>query len=195
MFRKTSRAARDRTDRILAGHGVRVGQQFVLEALWREGGLTSGELARRIRVETPTVVRGVGRTEAAGLIVRDALVTTDLDATIRFYGEVVGATERRGRHCFIKPGDDSETWGLHLFEQHGAEVFAYPDTFERYALVPGTLQHVAFALPDEVATLALRRRLATFGVDITGITDLGPVSNMLLRDNNGLLLEATWARS
>ena len=70
VFRKASRAARERTDRVLAGHGVRVGQQVVLEALWREDGLTPGELARRIGVETPTVVRGVGRMEAAGLVVR-----------------------------------------------------------------------------------------------------------------------------
>ena len=70
VFRQASRAARERTDRVLAGHGVRVGQQFVLEALWREDGLTPGELARRIGVETPTVVRGVGRMEAAGLVAR-----------------------------------------------------------------------------------------------------------------------------
>jgi len=131
-----------------------------------------------------------------------ALVTPDLDATIRFYGdvlgmgigEVVGATGRQGRHCFVKPGD-AETWGLHFFEQPDAEVFAYPETFERYAFIPGALQHVAFALPDEEAALALRRRLAAFGVDMTGVTNLGMVSNMLFRDNNGLLLEATWPRS
>ncbi len=131
-----------------------------------------------------------------------AHVTPDLDATIRFYGdvlgmrvgEVVGATERQGRHCFIKPGD-VETWGLHFFEQPDAEVFAYPETFERYPFVPGALQHVAYALPDEAAALALRRRLAVFGVKMTGITNLGPVSNMLFRDNNGLLFEATWVRS
>ena len=70
VFRRASRVARERTDRVLAGHGVRVGQQIVLEALWREDGLTPGELARRIGVETPTVVRGVGRMEAAGLVVR-----------------------------------------------------------------------------------------------------------------------------
>ena len=77
-----------------------------------------------------------------------ALVTPDLDATIRFYGdvlgmrvgEVIGATEQQGRHCFIKPGDDSETWGLHFFERPDAEVFAYPETFERYAFVPRALQ-------------------------------------------------------
>jgi hypothetical protein len=45
--------------------------------------------------------------------------------------EVVGATERQARHCFIKPGD-VETWGCPFFEQPDAEVFAYPKTFERY---------------------------------------------------------------
>ena len=132
-----------------------------------------------------------------------ALVTPDLDATIHFYGdvlgmrvgEVVGAAGRQGRHCFIKPGDGSETWGLHFFEQPDAEVFAYPETFERHAFVPGALQHVAFALPDEAAALALRRRLDAFGVGMTDITNLGSVTNMLFRDNNGLLLEATWMRS
>jgi len=70
MFRRATRLARERTDRALSGHGVRVGQQFVLEELWREDGLTPGELARRVGVETPTVVRGVGRMEAAGLLKR-----------------------------------------------------------------------------------------------------------------------------
>jgi catechol 2,3-dioxygenase-like lactoylglutathione lyase family enzyme len=132
-----------------------------------------------------------------------ALVTPDLDATIRFYGDVLGmrvgevisATERQGRHCFIKPGDTVETWGLHFFERPDAEVFAYPETFERYAFVPGALQHVAFALPDEAAALALRRRLTAFGVEMTDTTNLGEVSNMLFRDNSGLLLEAAWVRS
>jgi hypothetical protein len=61
--------------------------------------------------------------------------------------------------------------------------------------LPGALQHVAFALPDEGSAHSLRRRLAAAGVEVTDITDLGPISNMLFRDNNGLLLEATWARS
>ena len=129
-----------------------------------------------------------------------ALATPDLDETIYFYGKVlgmsvgkvVGATEQQGRHCFVKPGDDTETWGIHFFEHPDAQVFAWPGTFERFTLVPGALQHVAFALPDEDAALALRRRLSTFGVDATPSTSLGWVSNMLFRDNNGLLLEATW---
>lgn len=129
-----------------------------------------------------------------------ALVTPDLDETIRFYGdilgmgvgEVVGATERQGRHCFVKPGDDSETWGFHFFEHPDAQLFPWPEG-ERFAFVPGALQHAAFALPDGEAALALRRRLEEFGVEVTPSTNLGRISNMLFRDNNGLLLEATWA--
>lgn len=129
-----------------------------------------------------------------------ALVTPDLDATICFYGEVLGmrvsdvfpATERQGRHCFIKPGG-AQTDGLHFFEHPDARLFPWPEASERFVVVPGALQHIAFALPDEQAALALRRRLAAFGVEATPVANLGPVSNMLFKDNNGLLLEATWA--
>ena len=58
-------------DVALSEHGVRVGQHFVLEQLWREDGLTPGELAKRIGVETPTVTRAVQRMEAADLARRE----------------------------------------------------------------------------------------------------------------------------
>lgn len=58
-------------DAALSEHGVRVGQHFVLEQLWREDGLTPGELAKRIGVETPTVTRAVQRMEAADLAQRE----------------------------------------------------------------------------------------------------------------------------
>ena len=70
VFRRVTRVARVRSDAGLAGHGVRVGQQFVLEEEWREDGLTPGELARRIGVERSTIVRGIGRIESAGLPTR-----------------------------------------------------------------------------------------------------------------------------
>lgn len=60
-----------RVDAALSEHGVRVGQHFVLEQLWREDGLTPGELAKRIGVETPTVTRAVQRMEAADLAQRE----------------------------------------------------------------------------------------------------------------------------
>lgn len=55
----------------LSEHGVRVGQHFVLQQLWLEDGLTPGELAKRIGVETPTVTRAVQRMEAADLAKRE----------------------------------------------------------------------------------------------------------------------------
>ncbi len=58
-------------DAALSEHGVRVGQHFVLEQLWREDGLTPGELAKRIGIETPTVTRAVQRMEAADLAQRE----------------------------------------------------------------------------------------------------------------------------
>lgn len=128
-----------------------------------------------------------------------ALVTPDLDATKEFYAGVLGmrivaefpATDRNGRHCVVEPGE-TEAWGLHFFERPDARIFPYPDVLRRFAFVPGALQHIAFALPGEAEALALRERLAAFGIPATEIGDLGAVRNMLFRDNNGLLLEATW---
>jgi catechol 2,3-dioxygenase-like lactoylglutathione lyase family enzyme len=128
-----------------------------------------------------------------------ALVTPDLDATIVFYQDILGmaaspilpASPHNGRHCFIKPGA-TDSWGLHIFEQPEAQIFAYPREMPRFAVVPGALQHIAFALPDEAAALLLRERLERHGVAPTPFTTLGRVRNMLFHDNNGLLLEATW---
>ncbi|MGQ0604551.1 MAG: VOC family protein [Anaerolineales bacterium] len=128
-----------------------------------------------------------------------ALVTPDLTATIEFYTMVLGmsliaehpATDRNGRHCFIRPGE-TEAWGLHFFEQPEAQLFPYPEGLQRFVFVQGALQHIAFALPNREAALALRERLNAAGVPTTGINTLGPISNFLFRDNTGLLLEAAW---
>ena len=53
-------------------HGVRAGQQFILECLWAADGQTPGELAKRLDLATPTVTRAATRMEAAGLLRREA---------------------------------------------------------------------------------------------------------------------------
>jgi DNA-binding MarR family transcriptional regulator len=50
--------------------GVHVGQNFLLEELWRQDSLTTGDLARRIGVEVPTITRMSQRMETAGLVTR-----------------------------------------------------------------------------------------------------------------------------
>ena len=65
-------------DEAMSRHGVRVGQNLVLEVLWQQDGLTPGELAARLQVATPTVVKSANRMTAAGLISRRA--TTPMPA-------------------------------------------------------------------------------------------------------------------
>ena len=53
-------------------HGVRVGQNLLLEALWERDGLSPSEVARRLGVATPTVVKMATRMQAADLLTRRA---------------------------------------------------------------------------------------------------------------------------
>ena len=54
-----------------AQHGVHEGQQYVLRCLWRDDGLSPGEVARRLGIATPTVTRAATRMEATGLLRRE----------------------------------------------------------------------------------------------------------------------------
>lgn len=129
-----------------------------------------------------------------------ALVTRDLDETIRFYRDVLGmaageisAQTARGtgqRHIFITPGE-TEGWGLHVFENVSAER-KIATLGEQLATMEVGVQHIAFALPDGNAAQALRERLGEHGVEMTPVRTLGPICNTLFLDNNGMLLEATW---
>ncbi|HEX5505421.1 MAG TPA: MarR family transcriptional regulator [Thermomicrobiales bacterium] len=101
LLAAVSRGMKARADRALGEHGARVGQQFILECLWREDDQTPGELAGRIGVETPTVTRAAQRMEAAGLVTRhpdpgDArLVRVRLTARGRALRGVIPAALRR----------------------------------------------------------------------------------------------------
>jgi DNA-binding MarR family transcriptional regulator len=65
-----SRNLKTAVERRLLEHGVYAGQQTILGCLWEQDGLTPGQLARRLGLETPTVTRTVQRMSAAGLVTR-----------------------------------------------------------------------------------------------------------------------------
>src|ERR1035438_799638 len=70
LFTRASKLMRGAVDEAMSHHGVRVGQNLVLEVLWETDGLTPGELADRLHVATPTMVKSANRMAAAGLIGR-----------------------------------------------------------------------------------------------------------------------------
>jgi MarR family transcriptional regulator, organic hydroperoxide resistance regulator len=70
LFTRASKLMRGAADEAMSRHGVRVGQNVILEMLWIRDGQTPGELASLLGIATPTVVRSAERMQAAGLLTR-----------------------------------------------------------------------------------------------------------------------------
>ena len=122
-----------------------------------------------------------------------ALVTPDMDATVRFYAGVLGmrlsATLMAGpmRHYFFEMADGNT---VAFFEIEGMETFAKgagapPDRAIQ-------LDHLSFNVPDEHALEMLRTRLEAAGTEITEVVDHGIMRSVYFTDPNGIALEASW---
>src|SRR5579862_5564052 len=124
-----------------------------------------------------------------------ALVTTDMDATVRFYHGVLGArlvadlAAPNFRHYFFEIGTGNT---VAFFEYKDAPV----EPFAKPAGVPDPraiqFDHVSFNLPDEDALLELRRRLKEAGSEVTDVVDHGFLRSVYFTDPNGIALEASW---
>ncbi|WAL70346.1 MarR family transcriptional regulator [Kitasatospora sp. YST-16] len=67
---KTSKALRAAADAGMRRHGLHLGQNLLLAALWEQDGRTPGEIAAALEVTTPTVVKMATRMATAGLLIR-----------------------------------------------------------------------------------------------------------------------------
>jgi catechol 2,3-dioxygenase-like lactoylglutathione lyase family enzyme len=122
-----------------------------------------------------------------------ALVTPDMDATVRFYAGTLGmplvATTMAGpmRHYFFEmaPGNT-----IAFFEVEGAETFAKPAGGPSDRAIQ--LDHLSFDVPDEHALEMLRKRLVDAGSEVTEIVDHGFIRSVYFTDPNGIALEASW---
>jgi catechol 2,3-dioxygenase-like lactoylglutathione lyase family enzyme len=122
-----------------------------------------------------------------------ALVTPDMDATVRFYHGVLGmrlvATLMAGpmRHYFfeIAPGNT-----VAFFEWQGAGTFCKPAGWR--VEQPLQLDHLSFNLPDHEALIALQARLQEATVEVTEEIDHGFVHSIYFTDPNGIALEASY---
>jgi len=127
-----------------------------------------------------------------------ALITADMDATVRFYHGVLGARlaatvgTPEFRHYFFEFGPHC-TVAFFEYADLAIEPFAKP------AGVPDPratqFDHLALNLPDENALHDLRRRLAQADCEATDIIEHNSVHSVYFTDNNGIALEAScWVR-
>ena len=122
-----------------------------------------------------------------------ALVTPDMDATVRFYAGVLGmrltATLMAGpmRHYFFEMADGNT---VAFFEVPGMETFAKPAGAPSERTIQ--LDHLSFNVPDEHALEMLRKRLLAAGCEVTPVVDHEIMRSVYFHDNNGIALEASW---
>jgi catechol 2,3-dioxygenase-like lactoylglutathione lyase family enzyme len=124
-----------------------------------------------------------------------ALITNDMDATVRFYHGVLGArlvadlaAPGHFRHYFFELGAEN-TIAFFEYTNHPVEAFAKPAGIPD----PRAIQfdHVSFNLPDEDALLNLRSRLKASGSEVTDVVDHGFLRSVYFTDPNGIALEAS----
>lgn len=123
-----------------------------------------------------------------------ALVTNDMDATVRFYQGVLGARlvatigTPQFRHYFFEIGEQNT---VAFFEYAGSPV----ESMVKPAGVPDPraiqFDHLSFNLPDEDALLALRDRLKQAECEVTDVVDHGFIRSVYFTDPNGIALEAS----
>jgi len=124
-----------------------------------------------------------------------ALVTNDMDATVRFYVGVLGAQlvatvgDPSFRHYFFRIGARN-TVAFFEYAGYPVEPFAKPAGIPDPRAVQ--FDHVSFDLPDEEAVLELRNRLKEAGCEVTDVVDHSFIRSIYFNDPNGIALEASW---
>jgi catechol 2,3-dioxygenase-like lactoylglutathione lyase family enzyme len=124
-----------------------------------------------------------------------ALITPDMDATVRFWHGVLDArlvttlATPAFKHYFfeIAPGN---TIAFFEYTDQPLKTYAKPAgvPFE----VASQFDHLSMYLPDEDALLRLRDRLKSHNCEVTDVVDHGFLRSIYFSDNNGIALEASW---
>lgn len=124
-----------------------------------------------------------------------ALVTPDMDATVRFWHGVLGARlvatlgTPSFRHYFFEVGAGNT---VAFFEYADQPL----DSYAKPAGVPypkaSQFDHLSLNLPDEDALLRLRERLKSNDCEVTDVVDHGFIRSIYFSDPHGMALEASW---
>lgn len=125
-----------------------------------------------------------------------ALVTDDMDATVRFWHGVLGAEiiatvgAPSFKHYFFRVGT-GQTVAFFEYRDADLETFAKPAGIP---YPPGASQfdHLSLNLPDEAALEALQRRLKEHDCEVTDVVDHGFIRSIYFNDPTGIALEASY---
>lgn len=135
-----------------------------------------------------------------------AVSTKDIKAQLEFFTQVlgmplVGLFDMHGVpgaiHAFVQL-DQRDGYCLSFTQVPGNEAVE-PELGVTHAgngagtSAPGTMQHLAFAVEDREALLALQDRLRSHGVVVLGPIDHGLCESIYFAGPEGLALEAAWS--
>jgi len=124
-----------------------------------------------------------------------ALITNDMDATVRFWHGVMGAPLVAAigtdtfRHYFFSFGPSHS---VAFFEYIGQDTNMIAKPAGVYDERAGHFDHLSLDLPDENALIELRGRLEASGTEVTDVVDHGLMRSIYFSDPSGIALEASW---
>lgn len=123
-----------------------------------------------------------------------ALITPDMDATVRFWHGVLGTelvstvATPAFRHYFFRVGQSST---VAFFEYAGAEVPRVEKVAGIFDPREPQLDHISLNLADDEALVAMQLRIRDAGCEVTEVIDHTVVHSIYFTDPNGIALEAS----
>ena len=127
-----------------------------------------------------------------------ALVTEDMDKTVRFYRDVLGMplVATTGNQPDLYP---YRHYFFALGEGNTIAFFEWPGMVEEFHKPAGTpvrgrvqFDHVSFNVENEEALLELKTRLEQNKVEVTRVVDHRIIHSIYFTDPNGIALEASY---
>lgn len=123
-----------------------------------------------------------------------AMVTGDMDKTIRFWRDllgmrlVAGLGKRGYRHYFF---EISENDLIAFFEWPGIEPVE-PKDHGRPVTGPFIFDHISFGVETEEELWQLKDNLSAAGFEVSNIIDHGFIHSIYAHDPNGIPIEFSW---
>lgn len=117
-----------------------------------------------------------------------ALVSSNMDHTVRFYTQVLGLRLVRAQR-----NDDDPNSRHYFFDLGGGNLLAFFDFpgYQQGHVGTGTMHHVAFSVESVEKLEELQQHLRAKDVEVSPIVDHDFIHSIYFRDPDGILLEAS----